>query len=55
MLANAMDPRFGMGAPPEAYEAHFKAYSMAMLPRENRDNVTYGGKSESTVIGSIGL
>jgi len=45
-----MDPRFGMGAPPSAYESHFKAYSMAMLNGASRDNVTYGGKSECQIL-----
>lgn len=48
--AGGMDPRFGMGAPPSAYESHFKAYSMAMLNGASRDNVTYGGKSECQIL-----
>ncbi|KZV84330.1 UFD1-domain-containing protein [Exidia glandulosa HHB12029] len=35
----------GRGAPPQAYDAYFKAYSMAMLTdRRERANVSYGGK-----------
>jgi hypothetical protein len=35
-------------APPHAFDEHYKAYSVAMLARGgDRDNVAYGGKSES--------
>ncbi|KIK08271.1 hypothetical protein K443DRAFT_590002 [Laccaria amethystina LaAM-08-1] len=30
---------------PRAYDEYLKAYSMAMLPRRERENVSYGGKS----------
>ncbi|KAI9057893.1 ubiquitin fusion degradation protein I [Trametes sanguinea] len=34
-----------MGRPnPRAYDEYFKAYSVAMLPGKQRDNVSYGGK-----------
>lgn len=31
----------------DAYDEYFKAYSVAMLPGNQRDNVSYGGKSKS--------
>jgi len=30
---------------PRSYDEYLKAYSMAMLPRAERENVSYGGKS----------
>jgi hypothetical protein len=34
-------------APPQAFDEHYRAYSVAMMPRGgNRDNVAYGGKSK---------
>lgn len=34
-------------APPHAFDEHYRAYSVAMLPRGgDRDNVAYGGKSK---------
>lgn len=30
---------------PREYDDYFKAYSVAMLPGKERDNVSYGGKS----------
>jgi hypothetical protein len=34
-------------APPHAFDEHYRAYSVAMMPRGgDRDNVAYGGKSE---------
>ena len=30
---------------PRSYDDYFKAYSVAMLPGKERDNVSYGGKS----------
>jgi ubiquitin fusion degradation protein 1 len=32
-------------ANPQSYDEYLKAYSMAMLPRKERENVSYGGKS----------
>jgi len=33
-------------SPPHAFDEHYRAYSVAMMPRGgNRDNVAYGGKS----------
>lgn len=38
--------RFDPGRPPaRAYDQYLKAYSVAMLPRKERTNVSYGGKS----------
>jgi ubiquitin fusion degradation protein 1 len=34
-------------APPRAYDAYMKAYSVAMLPGRERENLSYGGKSRS--------
>lgn len=43
---------FGGGIPgrthrpdPRSYDDYFKAYSVAMLPGKERENVSYGGKS----------
>jgi hypothetical protein len=34
------------GPPPHAFDEHYRAFSVAMMPRGgNRDNVAYGGKS----------
>jgi ubiquitin fusion degradation protein 1 len=49
---------FGAGFPPgparhihpRAYDDYFKAYSVAMLPGKQRDNVSYGGKSTWTAV-----
>lgn len=30
---------------PRSYDEYLKAYSMAMLPGRQRENVSYGGKS----------
>ena len=30
---------------PRSYDDYFKAYSVAMLPGKERENVSYGGKS----------
>ena len=35
----------GFAPPPHAFDEHYKAYSMAMFPRAERENVSYGGKS----------
>lgn len=36
----------GMGRPnPHQYDEYLKAYSVAMLPGRERENVSYGGKS----------
>ena len=32
-------------ANPRSYDEYLKAYSMAMLPGRERENVSYGGKS----------
>jgi hypothetical protein len=32
-------------APPRAYDEYLKAYSVAMLPGRERENLSYGGKS----------
>jgi len=37
-------------APPQAYDEYYRAYSVAMLPGRQRDNVSYGGKSQSSVL-----
>ena len=39
-----MGPRFGR-PPARAYDEYLKAYSVAMLPGRERENVSYGGKS----------
>ncbi len=50
MMTGGMGPlgggmaRFGGGAHPGAYDEYLTAYSMAMLPGQERDNVSYGGK-----------
>lgn len=31
--------------PPRMYDEYFTAYSVAMLPGKERENVSYGGKS----------
>jgi hypothetical protein len=36
--------------PPQAYDEHYRAYSAALLPGRQRDNVSYGGKSQSSVL-----
>ena len=38
---------------PRAYDEYLKAYSMAMLPGRERENVSYGGKSMGHPIYSI--
>jgi len=46
-------------ANPRSYDEYLKAYSMAMLPRAERENVSYGGKSTRHLISlpdvSLGL
>ncbi|PKI82329.1 Ufd1p [Malassezia vespertilionis] len=39
---DGFDQRFA--APPQAYEAYFKAYHMARFPGRERNDVSYGGK-----------
>ena len=40
----------GLRPPPaRAYDEYFRAYSVAMLPGRERENVSYGGKSTSAV------
>jgi ubiquitin fusion degradation protein 1 len=39
-----MGPRFGR-PPARAYDEYLKAYSVAMLPGRERENLSYGGKS----------
>lgn len=39
-----MGPRFGR-AQARSYDEYLKAYSVAMLPGRERDNLSYGGKS----------
>ena len=39
-----------MRVPPQAYDEHYRAYSVAMLPGRQRDNVSYGGKGQSSVL-----
>lgn len=39
--------RFGPNS--RTYDEYFKAYSVAMLPGRQRDNLTYGGKSTSAL------
>jgi hypothetical protein len=34
---------------PRSYDEYLKAYSVAMLPGRQRDNVSYGGKSTSNL------
>lgn len=34
-------------ARPESYDEYLKAYSTAMLPGRERENLSYGGKSTS--------
>jgi len=36
--------RFGPSSP-RAYDEYLKAYSVAMLPGRERENLSYGGKS----------
>lgn len=43
-FGGGMGPRFGR-APARAYDEYLKAYSTAMLPGRERENVSYGGKS----------
>lgn len=42
-FAGGMGPR--MPRPANLYDTYFKAYSVAMLPGKERENVSYGGKS----------
>lgn len=37
---------------PRSYDEYFRAYSMAILGKE-RENVSYGGKSEYPLVASI--
>lgn len=42
---------YRMGRPPgRGFDEYYKAYSVAMLPGKERDNVSYGGKSMYTFI-----
>lgn len=41
-----MGPRFGR-PPARSYDEYLKAYSVAMLPGRERENLSYGGKSMS--------
>jgi len=41
-----LGPRLGR-APARAYDEYLKAYSVAMLPGKERENLSYGGKSTS--------
>ncbi|KAF5373870.1 hypothetical protein D9758_000614 [Tetrapyrgos nigripes] len=45
-LAGGQGMGYGMGGrpPPRAYDEYLKAYSVAMLPGRERENVSYGGK-----------
>ena len=43
-FGGAMGPRFGR-PPARAYDEYLKAYSVAMLPGRERENLSYGGKS----------
>ena len=36
---------------PRSYDDYFKAYSLAMFPGKQRENVSYGGKSKSIYSG----
>ena len=47
-----MGPRFGR-PPARAYDEYLKAYSVAMLPGRERENVSYGGKSALQAIFSF--
>lgn len=38
----------GPRANPSSYDEYLKAYSVAMLPGRERENLSYGGKSAST-------
>jgi ubiquitin fusion degradation protein 1 len=42
-LAGGMGPRFGR-PPARSYDEYLKAYSVAMLPGRERENLSYGGK-----------
>jgi ubiquitin fusion degradation protein 1 len=37
----------GQRSNPSSYDEYLKAYSVAMLPGRERENLSYGGKSES--------
>jgi ubiquitin fusion degradation protein 1 len=37
----------GRRSNPSSYDEYLKAYSVAMLPGRERENLSYGGKSES--------
>lgn len=41
-----LGPRIGR-PPPRSYDEYLKAYSVAMLPGRERENLSYGGKSMS--------
>jgi hypothetical protein len=47
-----MGPRFGR-PPARAYDEYLKAYSVAMLPGRERENLSYGGKSALQPISQI--
>jgi hypothetical protein len=49
-----MGPRFGR-PPARAYDEYLKAYSVAMLPGRERENLSYGGKSALQPISRISL
>jgi hypothetical protein len=43
-------------ANPRSYDEYMKAYSMAMLPGRERENVSYGGKGTPLILaGSDGV
>jgi hypothetical protein len=53
-FGGAMGPRFGR-PPARAYDEYLKAYSVAMLPGRERENLSYGGKSALQPISHIPL
>lgn len=44
IIRAGLGPHLGR-PPPRAYDEYLKAYSVAMLPGRERENVSYGGKS----------
>ncbi len=40
---------------PSSYDEYLKAYSVAMLPGRERENLSYGGKSEPPNSSSLSL
>jgi ubiquitin fusion degradation protein 1 len=49
-----MGMRFGR-PPPRAYDEYLKAYSVAMLPGRERENLSYGGQSGLQPISQVYL